>query len=196
MTRHRIIVIAGSLAIVAAMGVGLAVVRSSDPESGPPEASRTTSAATVSAASATPAPLPVRVPGVELAPVELRTYRISLVFRLRNTILNGLPGASSTYTVKTVQARRAGDSGLLIGVGVVAGASAPNVGRSIRGLIGGPTEVASESSSGRLITIHRVPGYHLAVVDVGSRTAVVVIAPRRVTVQTIARAVARAVVPR
>ena len=194
MTRRRIIEIAGSLAIITATGIGLAVLRSSDREPATPATSVTTSAPAVSAGSATPSPLPVRIPGVDLAPVEVRTYRISLVFRLRNTILNGLPGAASSYTVKTVQARRGGESGLLLGVGVVPGASAAHVGRSIRGLIGQPA-VASERSSGRLITVHRVPGYHLAVVDVGSRRAIVVIAPRRATVQTIARAVTRAVVP-
>lgn len=129
---------------------------------------------------------------MDLAPVEIGTYRISLVFRLRNTILNGLPGAASDYTLKTVQARQGKESALILGVRVVAGASATHVARSIRGLIDVPA-IASERSSGRLITIHQVPGYNLAVVNVGSRRAMVVIAPGRGTARTMARAVAKAV---
>ena len=197
MTRHRMFVVMSSLVIAGAAGVGVVALRSTDQPATTATttpAPRTTATPSPSSVSPAPSPLPANIPGVELVPVEIGTYRISLVFRLRNTILNGLPGAASNYTLKTVQAKQGNESGLILGVAVVPGASAPDVGRSIRGLID-VAAVATERRSGRLITIHQVPGYHLAVVNAGPRRALMVIASRRATARAIARAVAGAVSP-
>lgn len=190
MTRPRTYAIVGALVVAAVVATGIVVLRSSDE---PSAVTATTPAATTPTVTPVPppSPLPERVPGLELAPVEIGTYRISLVFRLRNTILNGLPVASD-YTLKTLQAKQGEDSGLLLGVALIPGATGPNVGRSIRGLIDVPT-VLTEQTSGRLLTIHQVSGYNLAVLDVGPRRTIVAIATERATARRMAAAVAKAV---
>ena len=192
MRKKRPVAVLGACIVVVAGAATAWLVRHGEGEttgvSRSPAASPTVSAGeTIQAA---PNPIPATVPGVTLAPVELGTYRISLVFRLRNTILNGLPGHASDYTLKTVQARRGGESGLLIGIAAVPGASVPAVGPSVRALIG---TQGRGRRSGRLITRFRVSGYELAVVDAEPRRAFVVIAPSGAVAQSIAQAVARAI---
>jgi hypothetical protein len=156
---------------------------------------RTATATTTPGAPApapTVAPLPVRVPGYVVSRIGIRSYRISLVFRLRNTILNGVEGPASDYSIQSSNARRAGRTALLFGVGAAAGASPPDIPADIVRLIGVPARVR-ERVRGLPVSVFVVPEYSLAVVDAGPRRAVVAIGVHRAEALALARAVARAI---
>jgi hypothetical protein len=164
-----------------------------------PSASVTTGTPRASAEATTPATpsvpgaraLPVHIPGFTLRPVRIGTARESLVFRTRNSILNGLTGQASDYALEIGEAAGRGDTSLLIGVVARPGTSPPDIPGDVNRLI----EVEPEASfrvQGREVALYRVPAYDLAVVDAGPRHAVVAIAVGRPLARAIASAVAGA----
>ena len=135
---------------------------------------------------------PSRVQGFRVAPLTLGSYRMSLVFRLRNTIINGLDGSGSDYVVETAQATRGSVVGLIIAVAAARGATPPNIPGGIRRIIGLRPD-ARTAVDGFAITMYDVPEYTLAVVDAGPRSALVAIAPDHATAARLAAALASAV---
>ncbi|MCB0873022.1 MAG: hypothetical protein KDC36_06550 [Thermoleophilia bacterium] len=134
-------------------------------------------------------PLPTRLPGVTLTPFTARSDGVSLTFRLRNFILNGLPGQASDYRLEIAVASVQGLSGRLIGVSANPDAPAVRVGASIRKLVG-VAPVRSERRAGHRLTVHVLSTYVLCVVDGGDRWALVTLAPNRATSLRISRRVA------
>jgi hypothetical protein len=187
------------LAIAAVVAVAVAVVlvlSFTGGEDDPARATRTASAPITTPAPPAPgpqaSPLPAAVPGYELTRIGIRSYRVSLVFRLRNTVLNGVEGPASDYSIQSSNARRAGRTALLFGVGAAAGASPPDIPSDIVRLIGAPAQ-AEERVAGLPVSLFVVPEYSLAVVGAGPRRAVVAIGTRRGEALALGRAVARAI---
>lgn len=193
-TRLRAPAIGGAAVIVALLIALVVIVRSGD-DAGPAGAGP---AATGSTAGTPPAPrapavsaaLP-RVPGYRVAAVGLRSYRLSLVFRLRNTILNSVEGAASDYSVATATAKRAGRTALLIDVAAAPGASPPAIPADLARVIGIAPWIR-EVASGLPVSVVRGPAYSLGVVDGGPRRGVVAIATRPAEALALTRSVARA----
>lgn len=134
--------------------------------------------------------IPATVTGYMVRPVAPGSYRLSLVWRLRNTILNGVDGPASDYAIQTATARRAGRTALLFGVAAVPGASPPDVPADVIRLIGIPPS-GRDRVGGVPVTLFRAPGYTLAVVDGGPRRAVVAIAARPAEARALGHAIAR-----
>jgi hypothetical protein len=194
MTRRLAVTLA--VAATAALVVVLSLLMTGGDDSARPAASTaagSSTAATVPVTAPAPAPeaLPDAVPGFVVSPVGLRTYRLSLVFRLRNTILNGLPGGTSDYVFQAAQARRGADRALLFGIGAVPGAAPPDIPRSIRTLVG-MSALSRHRTAGLAIDVYRLPDYVLAVVAATPRRALVVIASARRLAEDLADAAARA----
>lgn len=187
---------AGGLVVVAAIAalvvaLTLVAIRDDGGSSSPaPAAERTVAAPPATVHPPAPA-LEDLLPGVIVTPVELGTYRISLVFRLRNAILNGLPEPASAYELESAQARRGSIRGLLLRVAAAPGAAPSHIPRDINRLVGVAPE-SRRTTRGRSITSYRLSSYHLAVVDGGPRQAVVAIAARRRQVGALADTIARA----
>jgi hypothetical protein len=127
-----------------------------------------------------------------VSPVTIGSARESLVFRTRNAILNGLEGAASDYGLEIAQTRRGSETGLLIAVAAAPGASPPDIPDDVNRIVA-LEPVSAHRARGRPITVYRLPGYHLAVVDGGPRRAAVTIAEGRRGVEELADAVARAI---
>ncbi len=185
MSARPLVVASLAVALVAA-GAGLRLAT----RDAPPAAPATAAAPAPATAAAAPPALPARVPGYRTGPIELTSYRLSLVFRTRNALLNGLGGGAGAYAIETARADRGGARGLLIGVAVRPGTTAPPLGADIDRVAGGaPGERLHVA--GRAISLHRGPGYRLAAVAGGPRRAVVVIATDRRRALALASAVAR-----
>jgi len=135
--------------------------------------------------------LPARIPGFTLMPVRIGTARESLVFRTRNSILNGLTGQASDYALEIGEAAGRGDTSLLIGVVARPGTSPPSIPSDVNRLIGAQPE-ATFRVHGHDIALHGAPGYDLAVVDAGPRHMVVAIAVSRPLARALVSAVAEA----
>lgn len=193
--------IAGTAVVALAIVLSLILVGRDDSSgsSETPTTARTTTRTSPGASATTPATrpapgtsaIPARIPGFVVSPVEIGSSRESLVFRTRNTILNGLEGAASDYGLEIAETRRGSESGLLIGVVAVPGASPPDIPRDVNRIVALEPLSEHRTRGGRPITVYRVPGYHLAVVDAGPRRAVVAIAARRRQVDDLADAVAQ-----
>lgn len=186
------VALAVAVATIVCLGIGIPLALRGDggPAETPPRPPTTTVPERVTALDTHA--LPERVPGVRLEPITLRTYRLSLVFRLRNTILNGLAGSASDHVVDTAQARIGVATGLLIGIAARTGADPPAIPAAIAGLIG-VDPVSRRCVAGLPVTLFPADGYRLALVDGGPRRAIVVIAESRAQAARIAGAVARAV---
>ncbi len=141
---------------------------------------------------AAPEALPARIPGYEMTPVGQRTYRISLVFRMRNAILNGLSGPGSSYTITTRSVRRGALAAIIIGVRANPETSLPNVPQELAQMIA-LTPRAHVVVAGTGITIFRAAGYSLGLLDVGPRRAIVVIAERSRDALDLGRAAAQSI---
>lgn len=184
MSARPLIAATAAVALIAA-GVGLRLATRDTPTTPPPAA-----AAPAPAPRADAEALPARVPGYDTGPVALTSYRLSLVFRTRNTLLNGLSGRAGDHEVETARADRGGRRGLLVGVAARPGTDPPPVTADVNRVVG----VAPESrfrAAGRPVTVYAGPGYRLAVVGDGPRRAVVVIGTGRSDTRALATAVAR-----
>ncbi|MGD9694208.1 MAG: hypothetical protein AB7V42_00920 [Thermoleophilia bacterium] len=135
--------------------------------------------------------VPARIAGYRVSPVPIGTARESLVFRTRNSILNGLSGEASHYLVEIAQATRAGRVGLLVGVAAREGTAPPAIPDDIVRLIGAPPELR-RAVAGREVAVYPASDSRLAVVDGGPGRAVVVIATGRGPALALGTAVARA----
>lgn len=190
MTRFRRRAVAAAAALI--LGALIGGCGSDDP----PAADPATDAAAPTSAPTPPAGrvaiLPARVPGYVIAAPGLDSYRLSLVFRLRNTILNGLPGPASDYAVETVQATRRADTALLIGIGARTGADPPPIAAGIRRQIGSPA-VRRLTLSGLPAEIHATSGTELVLLTLGRDRAAIAMGGDPASALALARAVARAV---
>lgn len=190
--------LAGIAAVIAAVVVVLtgAIVLSAtgdgDAATTPPAGASAAPSTAPGRTAAAPvvAVIPGTVAGYAVRPVARQSYRLSLVWRLRNTILNGVEGPASDYSIQTATARRAGRTALLFGVAAAPGASPPDVPDDVVRLIGIPPS-GRERVGGVPLTLFRAPEYTLAVVDGGPRRAVVAIAARPAEARALGRAIAR-----
>ena len=191
--RGAILAVAAVVAVVVAIVLVLSFTGDEgDPAAAPPTVTAPTTTPTPPAPGPTTSPLPAGVPGYAVSSIGIRSYRISLVFRLRNTILNGVEGPASDYSIQSANARRAGRTALLFGVGAAVGASPPDIPADIVRLIGAPAQV-EERVQGLPVSLFVVPEYSLAVVDAGPRRAVVAIGARPAEALALGRAVAGAI---
>lgn len=182
--------------LLAASGIALALAAAGGcgSDDDPPATSAATAPTTAETPPASqPAVLPARIPGYAIAPPGLDSYRLSLVFRLRNTILNGLPEPASDYLVETVQATGAGGGvALLIGVGARPGAEPPPIPAEIRRQIGSPP-ARRLRMSGLPAEVHASAGTELVLLAIAPDRAAIAMGGDRATAVGLARAVAAAV---
>lgn len=190
MTRGR--ATAGA-AMLVAIGVIVAVILATRSDGQPEAASTVPTASSTTTLEEQPihALFPIRTPGVKLSPFTVHSDGVSLMFRLRNTILNGLPGSGSDYRVETAIATVGGVDGRLVGIGAAPNAPVANMGARIRRLVGVAPE-SSEVRTGHRLSVHVLPTYVLCVVDAGPRRALVTLAPDRTSSLRIAHSVADA----
>lgn len=137
--------------------------------------------------------VPVRVPGYAVAPVAIGTARESLVFRTRNSILNGLSGASTDYLLEIKQATRAGRTSLLIGVAARDDATPSAIPADIARLIGAAPDTRRTVAGHPIAVYPPAGGNTLAIVDGGARRAVVVMATGPREALALGTAVARGI---
>lgn len=196
MTRAGAVALAATAVLLVGIAVAVSLVRGGHDEASP----LTPSAPAATAPTPSPAPahrvasaaIPRVVSGYRIAAVGQRSYRLSLVFRLRNTLLNGLSAPTSAYSVTTSTARRGAITALLIGVSATPGASPPDIPAEVEQLIGlAPT--TRERVDGVGLTALRAPAYGIGLVDAGARRAIVVIAPHTRQALALGRALAQAI---
>lgn len=190
MTGSKALLLTATAILLAGIAVAMVFGRGGDPP--PPSTSVPASTAPPPRPQAAAATIPRGIVGYRVLPVGQRSYRLSLVFRLRNTIINGLSAPGSDYSVTTDAVRRDSLSALLFGVGAAPGTSPPDIPGEIEGLIG-LAPATHERVDGLAVSIFRAPEYGIGLVDAGPRRAVVVIAPDTREALTLGRAVARAI---
>lgn len=192
MTGSKALVLTATAILLAGIAVAMVFGRGGDPPVVVASAPVSTGTTPPPTSQAAPASTPRGIVGYRVSPVGQRSYRLSLAFRLRNTIINGLSAPGSDYSVTTDAVRRGSLSALLFGVGAAPGASPPGIPGEIAALIGlAPT--TRERVDGLAVSIFRAPQYGIGLVDAGPRRAVVVIAPDAREALTLGRAVARAI---
>lgn len=175
------------------IGVALIAGCGSDDEdstaSGP-----TTSAATATAETTRPdTALPPSVPGYRISKLGLGAYRESLIFRMRNAILNGVSGNASDYALQTAQAQRASETALVIGVKTAPGAAPVPVPADIRRLLGARA-ARTLRMSGLRADAYRTSGTEVVLVAVSDDQAAIAMAADRPSAIRLARALAEGAV--
>ena len=183
---------ASSVAIAAIAVIG--VSGCGDP-GGPSSSGATATTASSPSSSQTVPPLlpPVRVkaPGYLVEPLSPTSYHMSLIFRLRNAILQGLPDTGSHYAISGSSVAKGKEHGLLYGVTARANATPPPIPADVIAIMGGKSS-STMTVSGHTITTFDIGTYSMAVVDDGPRRALLAIEKNPAEANALAIAVAGA----
>ena len=166
---------ASSVAIAAIAVIGLSGC--GDP-GGPAPSGATATTASSPASSGTVPPLlpPVRVkaPGYLVEPLRPNSYHMSLIFRVRNAILQGLSDTGSHYAISGSSVAKGKTHGLLYGVTARANATPPPIPADVIAIMGGKSS-STTIVSGHAITTFDIGTYSMAVIDDGPRRALLAI---------------------
>ena len=183
---------ASSVAIAAIAVIGLSGC--GDP-GGPAPSGATATTASSPASSGTVPPLlpPVRVkaPGYLVEPLRPNSYHMSLIFRVRNAILQGLSDTGSHYAISGSSVAKGKTHGLLYGVTARANATPPPIPADVIAIMGGKSS-STTIVSGHAITTFDIGTYSMAVIDDGPRRALLAIEKTPADAKAIATAVAGA----
>ena len=183
---------ASSVAIAAIAVIGLSGC--GDP-GGPAPSGATATTASSPASSGTVPPLlpPVRVkaPGYLVEPLRPNSYHMSLIFRVRNAILQGLSDTGSHYAISGSSVAKGKTHGLLYGVTARANATPPPIPADVIAIMGGKSS-STTIVSGHAITTFDIGTYSMAVIDDGPRRALLAIEKTPADAKALATAVAGA----
>ena len=183
---------ASSVAIAAIAVIGLSGC--GDP-GGPAPSGATATTASSPASSGTVPPLlpPVRAkaPGYLVEPLRPNSYHMSLIFRLRNAILQGLSDTGSHYVISGSSVAKGKTHGLLYGVTARANATPPPIPADVIAIMGGKSS-STTIVSGHAITTFDIGTYSMAVIDDGPRRALLAIEKTPADAKALATAVAGA----
>ncbi len=183
---------ASTVAIAAIAVIGLSGC--GDP-GGPSSSGATATTASSPSPSGTVPPLlpPVRVkaPGYLVEPLRPNSYHMSLIFRLRNAILQGLSDTGSHYVISGSSVAKGKTHGLLYGVTAQANATPPPIPADVIATMGGKSS-STMIVSGHTITTFDIGTYSMAVIDDGPRRALLAIEKNPAEANALAIAVAKA----
>jgi hypothetical protein len=177
------------LPAIALIGVALIAGCGSDDDE-PSASAEATTAATTTTATRPATALPASVPGYEITALGPGAYRESLIFRMRNAILNGVSGTASAYALQTAQAQRGGETALVIGVRTAPGAAPVPVPADIRRLLVAPPDQTLRMS-GLRADVYRTSGTDVVLVAVSEDQAAIAMAADRASAIDLARALAQ-----
>jgi len=160
---------------------------------GPSSSGATATTASASSSFETVPPLlpPVRVkaPGYLVEPLQPNSYHMSLIFRVRNAILQGLSDTGSHYAISGSSVAKGKTHGLLYGVTARANATPPPIPADVIAIMGGKSS-STTTVSGHTITTFDIGTYSMAVVDDGPRRALLAIEKTPADANALATAVA------
>ena len=136
-------------------------------------------------------PVRVKAPGYLVEPLRPNSYHMSLIFRVRNAILQGLSDTGSHYAISGSSVAKGKTHGLLYGVTARANATPPPIPADVIAIMGGKSS-STTIVSGHAITTFDIGTYSMAVIDDGPRRALLAIEKTPADAKALATAVAGA----